>query len=227
MSDRSFYRIGAAFAIFGALLALIGNLLHPRTSEFGNPEAFLRMTAESGVWIGAHVGITFGILFALGGLVALARSMYQGPGGTLARFAMASALVGGTLGLVLLALDGVAAKQLAVAWLTAPEAEKAVALRIALGVEQVIFALFSFFNVAFFGAMVILYGLAVAKSQTYPAWLGWVAVVLGIASGLLGLRMAYRGLTPFTVNVLFPILSILETLWILAMGVHLGRRAAQ
>lgn len=49
--------------------------------------------------------------------------------------------------------------------------------------------------------MIILYGLAVAKSQVYPAWLSWVAVVLGV-------------------------LSVLETLWILVMGVQLGRRAA-
>lgn len=37
--------------------------------------------------------------------------MYQGPGAALARFALVSALVGGTLGLVLIVLDGVAAKE--------------------------------------------------------------------------------------------------------------------
>ncbi len=71
----------------------------------------------------------------------------------------------------------------------------------------------------------ILYGLAILTDDVYPRWLGWVAVIGGVASVLVGLNQAYRGLSDLTTNILYPIVSTVLILWFLVMGVVLWRRA--
>ena len=62
-----------------------------------------------------------------------------------------------------------------------------------------------------------LYGLAVALSDVYPKWLGWAA--------LIGLGEAFSGHSTVLTNILFPMASILLTMWMLVMGVLMWRRA--
>ncbi|MBI4562136.1 MAG: hypothetical protein HY724_08815, partial [Candidatus Rokubacteria bacterium] len=80
-------------------------------------------------------------------------------------------------------------------------------------------------TVVFFGVTIFLYGLALLTSDVYPKWLGWVAVLASIGSALVGLNLAYRGPSVLAANVLFPIFSIVITLWVLVMGVLLWRKA--
>src|SRR4030095_15973700 len=81
-----------------------------------------------------------------------------------------------TVGLILVTLDGLAAKPLAEAWASAPPGQRARPLRALLAFETRNFALAALFNVLFAGVTFVLYGLAVAWSRRYPSWLGWVAV---------------------------------------------------
>lgn len=225
MSERALSRIGAVSAVIGAISAVVVNLLHPRSATMENPDAFLRMIAESRIWVGDHVGIIFaGILFT-GGLLAISRSITGQPGAAWARLGSASALVSTAILFVLMATDGIAIKTLARAWVTAPAAEKAAAFSAGHAVATVNLALFSVWIIVFWGVTIILYGLAVLTSQGYPRWLGWVAILAGLGSAWIGLRQAYAGPSFLVTNVLFVIFSLIITLWLLVMGVLLWRKA--
>ena len=72
---------------------------------------------------------------------------------------------------------------------------------------------------------VVLYGLAVALSHTYPRWLGWLAVIAGVAVSLAGIITAYTGFSGLAMNINMPASSVV-LVWIIIMGVLMWRRAA-
>lgn len=218
------FRIGSTAGIAGALLGMVGNLIHPAT-PVGDPEGVARTIADSRIWVPGHLAIVVGLVLMLGGLVAIAHSIQGGLPGALARLGSAAAVAGITVGLVLVTLDGIAAKQIAEAWATAPPGERAAALRLVLAEETINFALAALFNILFAGVTFILLGLAVAWSRLYPRWLGWVAVVAGVGSVAAGLVQATVG-EPTTVSrVLTIIFPTVITLWLVDMNVLILRRA--
>ena len=83
-------RIGSAGGILGALLGLIGNLLHPATPT-GDPEGVARTIADSRIWVPAHLAIVAGLVLMLGGLVAISQSIQGGLPGALARLGLVAA----------------------------------------------------------------------------------------------------------------------------------------
>ncbi|WP_157631392.1 hypothetical protein [Catelliglobosispora koreensis] len=108
-----------------------------------DPEGVAHVIAHSDSWFGIHFGIVIGISLMLGGLVALSRSISDGPAGALSHLGLFAATVGVTVGLILVTLDGVAARQLAEQWAVAPADQKPVALQVMLANETVNFALVS------------------------------------------------------------------------------------
>src|SRR5215203_3012546 len=82
--EESVFRIGSVAGIFGALLAMVGNLLHPAT-PIGDPEGVALTIAESEAWVLVHLVIVVGLILILGGLVAISRSIEGGVAGTLAQ----------------------------------------------------------------------------------------------------------------------------------------------
>jgi hypothetical protein len=221
---RWIYRMGGASAIVGSVLAGVGNLLHPVTPEH-NPVGVARVIAESDIWTPVHLVIVLGIFLMLGGLVAIYHSIRGGLAGALARFGLFAAVAGGTIGLVLVILDGVAARQLAQEWASAAGGDKVTALALVHVNETLNFALASLFNFIFAAATFVLFGLAVALSHVYPRWLGWVVVVAGVASIGAGLIQALVG-EPTTASRILTIFGpTVITLWEVAMGVLLLRLA--
>lgn len=228
MSERLLLKVGAVSAVLGAIVALIGNILHPRTpaSGLGDPEAFLRLVAGSPIWVTAHVGLILGSLLFLGGLVALAHTLSAEGDSGLARLGLAGALVGSAMNFIVLALDGIAMKDTAESWTNASGAEKDVALHAGAILYHLDFALFDIWVVIFFGMTFILYGLAALGSNAYPRWLGWVAVVGGLGASLVGLVQAFVGTSQITFLILFPACAALLSIWLLVMGVLMWRRAS-
>jgi hypothetical protein len=222
--ERWVFRIGGGSAIVGALLGMIGNLMHPVT-PINDPEGVARVIANSSIWVPVHLAIVLGIVLMLGGLVAVYHSIRGGLAGALARFGLFAAVAGATIGLVLLILDGVAARQLAREWATALPAQKAVALGLVHANETINFALASLFNFVFAAATFILFGLAVALSDVYPRGLGWVAFLAGVGSIGAGLIQAYVGEPTGASRVLTIISPTVITLWLLVIGVLLVRNA--
>jgi hypothetical protein len=223
--QRGIFRIGAVAGIVGALLAMVGNLLHPAT-PIGDPEGVARTIAQSERWVLVHLVIVVGLIIMLGGLVAISRSIEGGLPGAVAQLGSVAAVAGVTVGVVLVIVDGVAAKHLADAWEAAPAEEGAAALRVVLAEEAINFALASLFNILFAGVTFILLGLAVAWSGEYPVWLGWVVVVAGVGSVLVGLVQAYTGESIGFTRIATIIFPTIITLWVVGMSVLLWRMAS-
>ena len=223
-SDRWILRIGSIAAIVGSLAGLVGNLIHPAT-PIRDQQGIARVIADSSSWTPIHLVIVAGIMLMLGALVALDHSIRGGVAGALARFGLAAGVAGITVGLILVILDGVAAKQLAEEWAKAPADEQATALRVVLANETINFALASLFNILFAGVTFILFGLAVALSDVYPRWLGWVVVGAGVGSIGAGLVQAFARVPTTASFVLTIIGPTVITLWLFVMGMLLARKA--
>src|SRR5581483_4690859 len=117
---RWMYRVGGGSAVLGALLGLIGNLVHPDTPGPADPEGTARVVAESAIWVPVHLAIALAFVLMLGGLVAVQESIRDGLPGALARLGLAAGVVGTAVGVILVTLDGFAAKHLADYWQSAP-----------------------------------------------------------------------------------------------------------
>jgi hypothetical protein len=221
--ERSMFRLGGASAVVGALLGMVGNLIHPVT-PIDDPEGVARVIADSEIWVPAHLVIVLGLVLMLGGLVALHHSIRRGSAGALARFGLFAAVAGATIGLVDVILDGVAARQLAQEWAAAPANQKAVALDLVQANETINFALASGLNFVFAAVTFILFGLAVALSDVYPRWLGWVALSAGVASIGAGLIQASVGEPTDASRILTIIGPTVITLWLLVIGILMWRK---
>jgi hypothetical protein len=224
-SDDCLIRIGAWGGIIGSLMAMAGNLLHPATPT-GDPEGVARAIAESGSWVAVHLVIVVGLILMLGGLLAIAASIRTGPAGALARLARSAAIAGVTVGLVLVIVDGVAAKHLADAWAAAPQGEAASALQVVVAEESINFALAALFNILFAGVTFILLGLAVALSGRHPRWPAWIVVAAGIMSVPVGLVQAFEGESTSLTRVATIIAPTILTIWVAWMSVRLIRKKA-
>src|ERR687895_2122857 len=210
---RRVFRIGGVAAVVGALLGMVGNLIHPVT-PIGDVEGVARVIAESDIWVPVHLVIVLGIVLMLGGLVAIGHSIRGGLAGALARFGLVAAVAGAVIGLVLVILDGVAARQLAQEWAAASPERRELALGLVQTNETMNFALASMFNLVFAAATFILYGVAVAVGDAYPRWLGWVAVGAGVLSLGAGTIQALMGETTDASRVLTIIGPTVITLWL-------------
>ncbi len=223
-SDRWIFMIGGWAAIVGSLMGMVGNLLHPQT-PIGDPLGTAQVIAESDSWVPLHLLIVFGISLMLLGLFALYRSITGSLPEALAKFGMLAATVGIAIGLLLVIMDGVGARQLAEEWAQAPPDEQASALQIVTANETVNFSIASLFNFVFAGATFILFGLAIALGHNYPKWFGWVAVAAGILSVGAGTVQAYAGEPTEASRTLTIIGPTVITLWLLVAGTALIRRA--
>src|ERR671916_3246589 len=221
----SIFRIGAVAGIVGSLLAMVETLLPPATPS-GDPEGVAQTIAQSERWVLVHLVIVVGLILMLGGLVAISRSIEGGLPGALARLGSVAAVAGVTVGVILVIVDGVAAKHLADAWEAAPPEEAAAALQVVLAEEAINFSLAALFNILFAGVTFILLGLAVAWSGKYPGWLGWVVVVAGVGSVPVGLLQAYTGESIGFTRIATIIFPTIITLWVVVMSVLLWRKAA-
>jgi hypothetical protein len=218
------FRIGGASAVLGAVLGVVGNLLHPATSGPGHPAETAAVVAKSDIWIPLHLALLVAFILMLGGLVAIHDSIRGGLPGALARLGLAAAIVGTAGGVVLLALDGFAAKHLAESWSSTVPALRADALAAFRAEDSINFALLSPLNLIFAGFTFVLYGLAVTLSRVYPAWLGWFAVVGGTGGAISGVVQAYIGEPSGLTNALGIAAPTIITLWLLVMGILLMRR---
>src|SRR5262245_22098988 len=138
MSDKPLHppvlRLGAYAGIVGSLAGMVGNLIHPAT-PLHDPTGVAQAIAASDAWTAIHLVIIAGIALMLGGLLAIYLSIGTEPARSYAHLGWAAAIVGVAIGLILVILDGVGAKQLADQWAAAPPSEQPFFLRDVLANE--------------------------------------------------------------------------------------------
>ncbi|HEV3473900.1 MAG TPA: hypothetical protein VG602_00825 [Actinomycetota bacterium] len=225
MSERTILRMGAAAAVLGAIISLVGNLLHPRPEDSDAPVvAQLDDAAASDAWIAIHVALMLGILLIVFGLFALARSLKGTEAEPQARVALGGLLISAPIGVLTLGVDGYAMKAVADAIGVGPGG--AAALAAGTAVAEVGWALFMLTAITVLGVAPVLYGLALAASKEWPAAYGWPVVVIGLGSIVAGLIGTFGGPSP-AFFITFTVTSLLLTLWVLAGGIRLWMRTPE
>jgi hypothetical protein len=225
-TNQWIFKLGGVAAILGSLLAGAGNILHPITPR-DDPEGVAHVIAESGQWTLIHMVIVFGTLLMLAGLVAIRHTAKGGLPEALAKLGLYAGIIGVTIGIICVTLDGVAAKALADQWASLTGPEKDIGLNMVSLNETMNFALAGLFNMTFAGIPFILLGLAVSLSKTFPRWLGWTAVLAGTGSVGGGLVQLFSG-RPTNLTLILTIIGpTVICLWLLVMGVLLLRNTSR
>jgi hypothetical protein len=124
MADRTLLRLSATLLLIGALVFLVASVLHPFGAN--DHKAAFTAYANSTSWTAIHLGQFVGTAVVTAGLLVLffALNVLQGTPRWLGLFGAIAAGVTLALAGVLYAVDGVALKQAADAWVSAPAAEQ-------------------------------------------------------------------------------------------------------
>lgn len=227
-TERELYRIGGIAGIASGVVAILGNALHPRSGagDLGDLEAQLQMIADFSLWKIDHLLIVLALVLGLPAFVALARSLWDGPSGVWARFALPTAFATGAVALVAFSIDGFVLGEVAEDWASSGASDAALLER-ASTLRYLDLGLFSVAIIGLFGVTQVLYGLALQRSAAYPGWVGTVALMGGVAGLASGVWMWMAGgLETGNFLVLFTISSVLLAVWLLYASVLLVRRAA-
>jgi hypothetical protein len=224
LSDRSFLRLGGGTAVVGGLLALVGNVLHPRYSNLDDVDRF-RLMAGSSALIASDLVLLAAFACVIAGFVAIAASLDEGRVSGLARFGRVSAIVGGAIALAETGIETFALVQSAKIFASASDANRVGAFWATSAVDHLNTGLFATWTVVLLGLVPLLLGLAIVLNRRYPVWLG----VAGVLGGVLCLAVGVFELLRTDQNptvIPFFIGSLLDTGWLLWAGVLLWRRSA-
>src|SRR3954454_11365267 len=104
--------LAGRLAVVGGVLALIGNLLHPRFDQDENVDVY-RAVAKSSTLVPPNLILILAFLATIVGVASIGASLYAGPGRDLARLGSAAAIVGGTIALANIGIETFAFRQLA------------------------------------------------------------------------------------------------------------------
>lgn len=209
-------RFGAGAAMVGAVAAVVFNLLHPRPKDPESISQSVSLAADEGIWVVDHYALAWVVAIALLAFIVFSRSFGDEPSMSWARIALGFGVIGVVIMMLTVVMEGIAMKE------AAEEAAPATAEAVAYITEAVFVAGIG----TFFGLTPVLYGTAILTGDTYPGWMGWMAVI----SGVVGLASAsvifFDGFSEFAVNGLFLVSSLLFTLWIGLMGWKLWQMVA-
>jgi hypothetical protein len=209
-------------AIVGAILLIVGTYLHPLGADPNDAvEAFTEYAVDH-VWIASHLTQLVGVIFMVVALLVLTQELDCAGGKGWSRIAAGGAIASLGVAAVLQAVDGIALKAMIDAWAASPAAQKEVTFHAAFAVRQIEIGLASMGNLLF-GATAICYGVALLADDTYPKWMGGLAIVGGVATTISGGIMAYTGFSGLAMAISMPASFILLA-WMLSLGVHMWYR---
>jgi hypothetical protein len=217
-------RLGAVAFVLGALVLLASTLLHPLEANPNDAAAAFAEYAAARLWIASHLGQFLGICLIGAALVALTSALREDRASAWAQIGLAGAVASVATAAALQAVDGIALKALVDRWAAASPAERPVVFEAAFAVRQVEIGLASLLSLIF-GLTALTYAIALVYSVRYPAWLGWLGVVGGLASCAAGLAQAYTGFSDLAMTMSMAASALLLA-WLLTVGVSMWRCAA-
>lgn len=213
-------------AVIAAVTAALGNVLHPRsTGYYDDPVAWLDHNTESSIWFPSHVLILLGTIVLVGALVATARLFVGTRGHGIGQLALANAVIGTTVMLVLLVIDGLVVPELSDVWV-AHSAHSPDAVLSGTILYYTIFNLLYVSMMTLFGLAPIFYGVAMLLGRTFSRWFSWVGIVVG-STVFVGALLSMLDVNRKALDAqVWPVTSTLVIVWFMAIGVQMWRRAS-
>ena len=183
---RQSLRLSATLLLVGQLLYIVITLFHADGEANHHPALFAEYAA-SGTWTVNHLGQFAAMVILLAGLLALffALDVQDGTARWAGRFGTASAVAALALYGALQAVDGVANKLVDVAWVNAPDAEKAARFASAEAVRWIEWGMRSY-QAFTLGLALLLFSVAVLRTA-------WVPQPIAYLMGLSGLTYLAQG----------------------------------
>jgi hypothetical protein len=224
--EHKLLRTGSVCAMLGVTLATGSAMLGPMDLDSHNIITVLEFFGANTGQLKLHgLGVSLGTLLILGGFVAMQRSLSDGAAGAWARLGLASAVVMTVIHLAGAMMGGSVMPALAESYLQALPEQSMNALWTGAGFYIFYEALLApvFLTLS---ATMLLYGTAVVKSDRYPAWLGWAAIIPGmwVAAGWVGFVLAGPAGSAEVMPVFIPGF-MLSMVWIFITGIFMFRMA--
>jgi hypothetical protein len=189
--NRDEMRVGSVVTFLGGLGAFVANIFHP--SPPGETEELLRMLVMRPHWAQLHFVIMISVVLLVCGLAMVTRNLLDPMAralGTLGRYLV---ILGGSVYMVEVMIDGLATKYFARKWAEAVDpAQKALYFASADAVAKVWGSLFPVFSGVFLGLSFLVIGVAVTRSGNLPRWVGLWGVVAGSLCFITGVGVGLR-----------------------------------
>ncbi len=228
--ERHMLRMGSIAFLAGMAIFLISTILHPGREDPTNHPLVFAEYAEDELWIASHIGqFAGGMLAFAGGFVSLFWLLHtrseSGIVPVLAWMGLATTIAAGSTLAVLQAVDGIALKMAVDSWLAVPAddgEEKTIAFRVAEGIRWIEIATNSLFRILQ-GSVGVIFGVTILASGILHRWIGALGVFAGVATIILGVRVAYVGFA--TVGSIEDTISTWTYLaWIVILGIFMWRK---
>lgn len=217
-------RLSGALAIAGAAVAIVANLVWPRTADPADAAAYLRGIAASPSWHALHLVVIGSILIGTGAFVLLERWLRDTKGGRWAQLGQVAVGAAATLGVVVFSLGGYALHAAASTWVMASPEHAPAAFLAASVLLSIDTALFSIWIVLWFGIAFGLFGCALAVSGRVAPVVGWSMLPVSVAAIALGVVQYHQGYTRLLTDQIFAAVAGAAMLWLLTWGAALLRR---
>ena len=216
--------VGAAFAVAGGVVALIGNLLAPRFDQNDNVQVYRAVAASDRL---APAGLVLILAFVLTtvGILAIAASLRGGPGNDAAWLGGAAVAAGGVIALAQNSVELFGYRQMARVFAGADGQNQQGAFWATSALDKANSSLFSTWTLLLLGLAPLLISIAMLQTRAFPAWLAGLGVVGGIICGFVGVANLVKE-DQAALNLVFLVGSLLVTVWLIASGVLLRRLPA-
>jgi Domain of unknown function (DUF4386) len=207
-------RLSATLLVVGQLLYIVVTQFHADGPANNHAVVFAEY-ARSGSWTAVHVGQFAAMAILLAGLVALffALEVQAGAASWAGRFGAASAVAALALYGALQAVDGVANKEADVAWMNAPDAEKAARFASAEAVRWVEWGMRSYQDFAL-GLALLLFAAAVVRTAGVPRPIGYLMGLSGLTYLVQGWMVGAEGFSG-THAILIVVAWVLSVAWMI------------
>ena len=223
--DDVFQRIAGVCLIVGSVVGAIFNILAPRVDDPNDMAKVTQSISDNmgGFWEADKLLLAASMWVLMVGSVGVYRSIPTGGAAAWARVGLYGVLVGTALWSVAFALEGLGLPPTVELWETATGAEKTTLFHIASALIHVRLGLLSIIIIVYWLALAFL-GIGMTLSGVYPRLLGWPPIVLGVGLVIVGLITAFAEYSQ-VLNLSFGVLALLNTVWALALGIWITRKA--
>ncbi len=222
MVNQKLLRFSAVLLFIGSLLLYVGEYFHSQVGPGILPNdhpAVFRAYAAAGNWTAIHLGLFIAAAVFMAGLLVLFLALDFAPGAsrTVGILGVVSAGVTVALYAVDSAVDGVALKQAAVAWVNAPAAEQAARFASVEAVRWLEWGTKSY-GPFMYGLTLVLFASLIVSTAKIPRPIGFLMALYGITYLWYGWIVGTEGFYPPAMGIPVlsaPVINIVMIVWLL------------